>query len=84
MSNRSDLDQIDPAITTMIDGLRAENERGDISCLAIVVVRHNGDATSSLCGTAPPVILLGSLEFLKGSVLNDEFNGHQCIPSLLN
>jgi hypothetical protein len=84
MSKLSEADLTDPGITTMIDELQAENAKGDISCLAIVVVRHNGDASSSLCSRAPSVTLLGSFEILKGSVLNKEFNDEQSVPERLN
>ena len=80
MSNDSAVASPDPIITRMLDDLREEHERGEISCLAVVVVRHNGDATSSLHGAAPPVTLLGSLEMLKGSVLSKEFGDEQCDP----
>ncbi len=84
MSNASEAEPPDPIISRMIDDLREEHERGEISCLAMVVVRHNGEATSSLHGAAPPVTLLGSLEMLKGSVLSKEFGDEQCDPRRLN
>lgn len=77
-------DPPDPVIATIIDDLRDEHEKGEISCLALVVVRHNGDASSSLHGKAAPVTLLGSLEMLKGSVLNNEFSAEHGMPERLN
>jgi hypothetical protein len=84
MSKAPAVDSPDPIITRMIDDLREEHERGEISCLALVVVRHNGDATSSLHGAAPSVTLLGSLEMLKGSVFSKEFGDEQCDRRRLN
>jgi hypothetical protein len=84
MSNESAAGSPDPIIARKIDDLREEHERGEISCLAVVVVRHNGDTTRSLHGAAPPVTLLGSLEMLKGTVLSKEFGDEQCDPGRLN
>jgi hypothetical protein len=71
-------------IAELIDVLRDENERGEISCLALVVVRHNGESSSMLYGKAAPVTLLGSLEILKGSVLSNELGGERDGPEHLN
>lgn len=40
MSKTSGSGPPDTIIATMIDDLREEHERGEISCLAVVVVRH--------------------------------------------
>jgi len=62
----------DDEIGQLLDDLRREYDDGDISCLAIAVVRPTGELTTVITGRAARSLLLGAIELLKVPLLKKE------------
>jgi hypothetical protein len=67
-SHQSDDDEIGQ----LLDQLRREYDEGDISCLAIAIVRPSGELTTIITGWAVRSLLLGAIELLKVPLLKKE------------
>jgi hypothetical protein len=71
----------DDEIGQLLDDLRREYDDGDISCLAIAVVRPSGELTTIISGAAASDVLLGAIEMLKVPILKDELAALQAAGS---
>jgi hypothetical protein len=70
----------DDEIGQLLDDLRREYDDGDISCLAIAVVRPSGELTTVITGWAARSLLLGAIELLKVPLLKKEIEALDSLP----
>jgi hypothetical protein len=70
----------DDEIGQLLADLRREYDDGDISCLAIAVVRPSGELTTVITGWATNSLLLGAIELLKVPLLKKELEALDCLP----
>ena len=68
-------------IGDVLDQLRCDYSNGDISCLAIAVIRPTGQLTTIISGAAASDVLLGAIELLKVPILKDELVALQAAGS---
>ena len=70
----------DAEIGQLLDDLRREYDDGDITCLAIAVVRPSGELTTVITGWAARSVLLGAIELLKVPLLKKELEAFDSLP----
>ena len=70
----------DDEIGQLLNDLRREYDDGDISCLAIAVVRPTGELTTVITGWATNSLLLGAIELLKVPLLKKELAELDSLP----
>jgi hypothetical protein len=68
-------------IGDVLDQLRCDCTNGDISCLAVAVIRPTGQLTTIISGIAASDVLLGAIELLKVPILKDELAALQAAGS---
>ena len=67
-------------IGQLLADLRREYDDGDISCLAIAIVRPSGQLTTVITGWAARSVLLGAIELLKVPLLKKELEALDSLP----
>ena len=73
----------DDEIGQLLNDLRREYDDGDISCLAIAIVRPTGELTTVITGWAARSLLLGAIELLKVPLLKKELEALDSLPAKL-
>ncbi len=65
----------DAFIDEVLRDLGDANQTGDIACLVMIAFKSDGSSSRLLHGNIDPVLLMGSIELLKGFVAGREFQG---------